>query len=210
MRTLTFIKTFFYTLLMLIIFTSCGYAQLTKISSQQCLIRSFDITQTASEDLHCTPYHQTTTYTCGPAATMALLHYYGKLSSKEMNANTEMRIASEMGTTSLSGTTPDQVAAWLTKNGFQVELGHKVSADIIENNVSRGIPTLIVIEHHWTLATGFKESPDNNDKIIFTDSCVNKLITNKSKIDSMWLEPFCSNAQCNGDIGDYIIASPIK
>lgn len=43
-------------------------------------------------------YQQTTDYTCAPAAVMSLLHWYQLLSKQELTAETELRIAREMGT----------------------------------------------------------------------------------------------------------------
>jgi hypothetical protein len=61
--------------------------------------------------LNAESYQQTTEYTCGPAATLSLLRYFGK-------DGVEMTIASEMATSSTKGTTPEQMTSWLSTHGF--------------------------------------------------------------------------------------------
>src|SRR5664279_3057452 len=67
-------------------------------------------------------YQQTNDATCGPAAVMSLMHWYKLLSDKNLTAETEMRIAREMGTGDMKsprpGTTTEQMVTWLEKNGF--------------------------------------------------------------------------------------------
>ncbi len=58
-------------------------------------------------------YQQTIEYTCGPAAVVSLLRYYNRTGD-------EMTIASEMGTSTTTGTTPQQMTSWLNLNGFLV------------------------------------------------------------------------------------------
>ena len=47
-------------------------------SSQNCPVKGKTLPR-------CTAYHQTTNYTCGPAAVMTVMHYYGKLRSPNYN-----------------------------------------------------------------------------------------------------------------------------
>lgn len=171
------------------------------------LINSFDLTPSHYNQLPSSSYQQSTAYTCAPAAAMELLHYYGKLSTGEMNKDTELRVANEMGTTS-DGTNPDQLIGWLQKQGFRVELGHRISYDVLMQNINRGIPTLVAIEHHWTLATGYYDDGNNHNYIIFTDSVVNRFVMSREQIDSLWLGDLCRPGTCESDLGDYIIAIP--
>jgi len=103
-------------------------------------------------------YAQTTDFTCGPASAMALMHYYGLLSAVDMNVQTEMRIAHEMGTSEEKGTSPVQIATWLEKNGLSVELGENGSLAMLRHNLKKGIPTLVEWMDwggHWAIATGY-------------------------------------------------------
>src|SRR5579862_9876418 len=69
-----------------------------------------------SKQLHCNTYMQTTSYTCGPAAVMTLMSYYGKLNSSSLNKQTELTIAKEMGADE-NGTTLSEMTSWLKGHG---------------------------------------------------------------------------------------------
>ncbi len=125
-------------------------------------------------------YQQTTYYTCGPAAVMSLLHWYGKLPASAMTATTEMRIAKEMGTGALTsprpGTTSKQMVEWLNANGFSAIAGTNGTLEMIRANLKQGIPMLVEwIDWggHWVVATGYYaeyESPSKGcDTIFFAD-----------------------------------------
>ena len=70
-------------------------------------------------------YQQTTDYTCGPSALVSLVKFYG-MPGIEENVATEIRIAKELGTRDLNssrpGTKPQEMVAWLQKNGFDAKL----------------------------------------------------------------------------------------
>jgi hypothetical protein len=118
-------------------------------------------------------YQQTTNYTCGPAVVMTLMLHYGKLSPGDMNHQTEMRIASEMGTTIL-GTSQSAMAAWLSKNGFSVSSGQDATIDMLINNINRGVPTIIAwndFSEHSMLVVGYNSegvTPTGSKDVIFT------------------------------------------
>ena len=125
-------------------------------------------------------YQQTTDYTCGSAAVMSLLNWYGKLPATEMNQTTEMRIAKEMGTGSLSspkpGTSQRQIAAWLNANGFSTTVGENGTLEMIRANLKQGVPVLVEwIDWggHWVVVTGYyaaSESPGKGaDTLFFAD-----------------------------------------
>ncbi|VVB71995.1 Peptidase_C39 like family protein [uncultured archaeon] len=111
-------------------------------------------------------YQQTTDYTCGPAALLSLAEFYGLPNIKE-NAKTEMRIAQELGTRDLNsskpGTKPQEMAAWLEKNGFNVQLefedkGDGAALQRLQDNIRHGIPTLVEwidLSGHWAIAIGY-------------------------------------------------------
>ena len=125
-------------------------------------------------------YQQTTDYTCAPAAVMSLLHWYKLLQQKDLTAETEMRIAREMGTRDLKspqpGTTTAEIVYWLERNGFAVASGHDGSLELLRSYLNKGIPVLVEwIDWggHWVVATGYHaayESPSKGpDTIFFAD-----------------------------------------
>lgn len=125
-------------------------------------------------------YQQTTDYTCGPAAVMSLLHWYGTLKGGDMNPATEMRLAREMGTGDMDsghpGTTPEQIVKWLEDNGYKVTWGTDGSLDLLRKYLKQGVPVLVEwIDWggHWVVATGYyaeSESPAKGfDTIFFAD-----------------------------------------
>ena len=125
-------------------------------------------------------YQQTTDYTCAPAAVMSLLHWYKLLPDKELNAQTEMRIAREMGTRDMQspqpGTTTEEIVKWLDSNGFVVLAGQDGTVDLVRSYLNKGIPVLVEwIDWggHWVVATGYHaayESPAKGpDTIFFAD-----------------------------------------
>jgi len=128
-------------------------------------------------------YQQTTDYTCGPAVVMSLLRWYNILGDNEMNHDTEMRIAKEMGTSDLEakhpGTSPQLIVNWLQNNGFDAKLGYNGTVEMLRENLAQGIPTLVEwIDWggHWVVVTGYhaaSESPEKGvDSIFFADPSV--------------------------------------
>ena len=89
-------------------------------------------------------YQQTTDITCGPAAVMSLLHYYGTLKDSDMNSKTELRIAKEMGTNEDDGTTLKQMAKWLENHGFEVEFGTKGDIKLLYKSKKKGVVNVFV------------------------------------------------------------------
>ncbi len=130
-----------------------------------------------------TAYQQTTDYTCGPAALLSLAKFYG-LPDIEEDAKTEMRIAQELGTRDLNssqpGTKPQEMANWLEKNGFDVQLefedkGDGTALQRLRDNIRDGIPTLVEwidLSGHWVIAVGYdyrNESDPWDDVLILAD-----------------------------------------
>ena len=125
-------------------------------------------------------YQQTTDYTCAPAAVMSLLHWYKLLPAQELTAQTEMRIAREMGTRDMQspqpGTTTEEIVKWLDSNGFVVLAGQDGTVELVRSYLNKGIPVLVEwIDWggHWVVATGYHaayESPAKGpDTIFFAD-----------------------------------------
>ena len=125
-------------------------------------------------------YQQTEDHTCGPAAAMSLLRWYGRLTDAEMNKSTELRIAAEMGTRDMKshqpGTTTQEMVRWLEANGFRVASGEDGSLEMLRQYLGKKIPVLVEwIDWggHWVVATGYHaayESPEKGpDTIFFAD-----------------------------------------
>jgi hypothetical protein len=134
-------------------------------------------------------YQQTTGYTCGPSVIMSLLHHYGKLGNADMNKNTEMRIANEMGTTS-GGTSQTNMVDWLQKHGFHVDHGDSVSLDMIMDNLHKHIPTIIIWNDwsgHAIMIVGYHQqgSSVDNDKdtlLIVDPSSQSNIVENNKTV----------------------------
>lgn len=113
-------------------------------------------------------YQQTTEYTCGPATVLSLMKYFGKQGD-------EMTIAAEMGTSSMVGTTPEQMTTWLNNNGFDASWHQDGSLEMLQSNLRNNIPTLVEWSDwggHWVLVTGYDVRDTNDvmdDVIIFAD-----------------------------------------
>lgn len=141
-------------------------------------------------------YQQTTFYTCGPAALVTLLSYYGRIGE-------ELTIAGEAGCTPEKGTNPENMAAWLEDHGFQVTLGEHGSLDLLRDNLERGVPTLVEwIDYggHWVLVVGYDtrgtDTP-KDDVIYFADPADGHdgnrdglTSFNAARFDSMWFDAF--------------------
>jgi hypothetical protein len=157
------------------------------------------VTPVESEHLTLLPiraFQQTTSYTCGPAALITLLEYYGR-------AGEEMTIADQASCTSGKGTSPQNMVAWLENNGFDVTWGEHGSLEMLRANLDKGIPTLVEwIDYggHWVLVVGYDtrgtESP-RDDVIWFADPAdghdgVRDGLTsfNARRFDSMWFDAF--------------------
>jgi predicted double-glycine peptidase len=124
-------------------------------------------------------YQQTTDYTCGPAAVMSLLHYYGELDCSQMNPKTEMQLAKEMGTTVAEGTNEQQIVKWLNDHGFHATLYYSGTVAKLRQNLAKGVPVLINwIDWggHWVALAGYDAAGNihsiNHDTIFFADPAV--------------------------------------
>jgi hypothetical protein len=113
-------------------------------------------------------YQQTTEYSCGPAAVLSLLHHYGK-------SGNELTIADEMGTSSQTGTRPEQISNWLNNNGFQASWHEEGTLEMIRQNLADNVPTLVEWSDwggHWVLVVGYdtrNTESISDDVIIFAD-----------------------------------------
>jgi len=113
-------------------------------------------------------YQQTTEYSCGPSAVVTLLDYFGKQGD-------EMTIVEEMGTSTTTGTTPEQMANWLDAHGFDASWHENGNLDTLTNNLKKQIPTLVEWSDwggHWVLVVGYDTRNTEtiwDDVIIFAD-----------------------------------------
>jgi hypothetical protein len=113
-------------------------------------------------------YQQTTEYTCGPAAVLSLLGYLNRTGE-------EMTIASEMGTSTTTGTTPEQMANWMSGHGFKASWHEEGSLEMLRENLANNIPTLVEWSDwggHWVLVIGYDTRNTDDlmdDVIIFAD-----------------------------------------
>jgi hypothetical protein len=130
-----------------------------------------DVTRKASPGkrlLNVNSYQQTTEYTCGPAAVVSLLHYLGR-------EGNEMTIAGEMGTSTTTGTTPEQMTTWLNGHGFIASWHQQGTLEKLRENLENNIPTLVEWSDwggHWVLVIGYdtRNTKDlMDDVVIFAD-----------------------------------------
>jgi predicted double-glycine peptidase len=107
-------------------------------SYSQNIAKFYGITSTKNlKILKIIGYQQTLDWTCGPAAVMSLLYYYGKLPAKELNQVTELRIAKEMGTSVKIGTSAHQIIRYLNKHGFKAKLKYHGTLSQLQANLKR-------------------------------------------------------------------------
>lgn len=167
----------------------------------------------ASENVDFVPnlkaYQQTTDYTCGPASLLSLAKFYG-VPGIEGNAKTEMQIAQECGTRDLNsskpGTNPQEMVAWLEKNGFAVQLefedrGDSAALQRLRDNIHSGTPTLVEwidLSGHWAIAVGYdyRNASDPWDDVLiladpydrYDDYCDGYSFVNANRFYWMWFD----------------------
>jgi hypothetical protein len=141
-------------------------------------------------------FQQTTSYTCGPATLITLLHHYNR-------DGDELRIADEAKCTKGKGTTPQNMVAWLESHDFEVTWGENGSLEMLRKNLDQGIPTVVEwIDWggHWVTVVGYDtlgtESP-RDDVIYFADPADGVdgtrdglTSSNARRFDAMWFDAF--------------------
>jgi hypothetical protein len=217
MKELTFAPLAFLVMILLFTCASPNEAKDVTSSSNDAAIAWFPRIDTAmlsaSENVDFIPnlkaYQQTTDYTCGPSALLSLAKFYG-LPGIEENAKTEMQIAEECGTRDLNsskpGTKPQEMVAWLEKNGFNVQLefedkGDSTALQRLRDNIHNGTPTLVEwidISGHWAIAVGYdyrNASDPWDDVLILADSydryddyCDGYSFVNANRFYWMWFD----------------------
>lgn len=110
---------------------------------------------------HYPTYQQTKEYTCGPAAALTVLYYYGNRDFDEMSLATEMKTKGYP-----IGTNPANMVKFFERLGWTVESSLTSPAfgtyedfqKFVENRLRRGIP--IMVENvewggHWRVIIGY-------------------------------------------------------
>lgn len=162
-------------------------------------------------------YQQSTEITCGPAAIMSLLNYYGLLDDLEVNRQTELKFANDANTGNIYGTRATKLAEILNGYDLIVDIGTHGTIAQIEENIRKGIPTLVNWFDwggHWALAVGYQKLgqtiEEDKDLIFLIDpasqhtnikSPYGLTILNPNKFEKMWIDS-------EGVTGIYITARP--
>jgi len=176
--------------------SGCNSANYKSTPSGEYWIRGIqvDIPRHGLTLLNLKAFQQTKDYTCGPAVVLSLLRFYGRNGE-------ETTLAKAMSTNDKIGTTPENMARWLQNNGFIVNWGERGSLKMIQENLSKNIPTLIEWSDwggHWVIAVGYdtRNTPSiDDDVIIFADPSdihddIPDGITwfNAQRFDHMWYD----------------------
>lgn len=214
-----FIKVNFFLLLWLITLPAFAYTDY-----ENAAIKFYNLQDTKELTLlNFSAYQQTTDYTCGPAAVMALMHYYKMLDDRKMNHATEMRIAKEMGATEEMGASETQMATWLAHHGFSVQLGTHGTIPLLRESLKKGAPILaewIDWGGHWVTVVGYnvrgKNAANKIETVFLADpssryddvKVLNGVIAfNADRFDAMWFDAQYSKPQ-HLVKGIYILATP--
>lgn len=144
---------------------------------------------------------QVTNYSCGAVAAMTILSYYG-LPVNNTDAD-EVRVAHEIypGVSEITGLNPEQVAAWLSRQGLNATWGMGGSRAMLRENLKNGVPTMVEWMDwggHWVLVTGYDTRGTEtvwDDVIIFADSVDSHddrvdgiTYFNYGEFDAMWFD----------------------
>lgn len=144
---------------------------------------------------------QVTNYSCGAAAAMTVMSYYGQPAN---NTDTEeIRISHEMNSnvSDKTGINPEQLASWLNRNGWNATWGTGGSRRMLLDNLEAGVPTMVEwIDWggHWVVVVGYDTRGTENiwdDVILFADSvdCHDDRVdgityANYGQFDAMWFD----------------------
>jgi hypothetical protein len=144
---------------------------------------------------------QVTNYSCGAVAAMTVLSYYG-MPVNNTDAD-EVRVAHEIygNVSEKTGLNPEQVAAWLSRQGMNATWGTGGNRDMLRENLKKGIPTMVEWMDwggHWVVVTGYDTRGTEtvwDDVIIFADSADGQddradgiTYFNYGEFDAMWFD----------------------
>jgi hypothetical protein len=144
---------------------------------------------------------QMTNYSCGAAAAMTVMSYYG-MPANNSDAD-EDRIAREMNSnvSDTTGINPEQMVSWFTRNGWNATWKTGGSRQMLRENLKNGIPTIVEWMDwggHWVVVTGYDTRGTDSvwdDVIIFADSVDSHddrvdgvTYFNYGEFDAMWFD----------------------
>lgn len=144
---------------------------------------------------------QVTNFSCGSAAAMTVMSYYG-MPVSNTNAE-EVLIAREMNSnvSEKTGINPEQIASWFNRQGWNATWSTGGSREMLRNNLKNGIPTMVEWMDwggHWVVVVGYDTRGTENvwdDVIIFADSvdCHDDRVDgityfNYGEFDAMWFD----------------------
>jgi predicted double-glycine peptidase len=171
-------------------------------------------------------YQQTENWTCGPSAVMSLMNWYGKLSNEEMNHETEIKIAKNIGTTDTYGTRAADMAKWLNENGFDATVKTDGTVENLIESLKNKHPVIIEWVDwggHWVVLTGCYEKTAGKvsigDTFFFADPATHWISPKNEnpngissfatdRFNEMWFD-YPSERTFNKHVdGIYIIAVP--
>ena len=165
---------------------------------------------------------QITPYTCGPvAALMVLEHFQGSWPEDELT------VAQKMGTNKISGTDPEQMAAYFREQGWQVQHNGVKAApkeyglwkSWVLEHLRHRVP--VMVENvdwggHWRVIIGFDDlgnDYEDDDVLILADPCDSTdhrcdgyNVTSALRFYDMWFDSrlFKSSLQTR----PYVVAEP--
>ncbi len=162
---------------------------------------------------------QVTNYSCGAAAAMSVMSYYGRPVNN--TDDEEIRLAHEMypDVTEKTGINPVQMTAWLNRHGWNATWHTGGSRDMLLSNLKAGVPTIVEwIDWggHWVVVVGYDTRGTEtvwDDVIIFADSvdCHDDRVdgityANYGEFDAMWFDAHYFPAEMRDRV--YVIARP--
>lgn|GEM_PF-94103 len=165
----------------------------------------FNMTDTKTRTMltHYPTYQQTTEYTCGPAAALTVLSYYGNRDYNEMGLAKTMKTSDTVGTNLLSMVNFFKGIGWKVKTGLNSApfSTYEAFREFVQDSLREGTP--IIVENvdwggHWRVIIGYDtmstESPLDDTLILMNpyDTCDHKqdgyVVENGEKFYSMWFD----------------------
>jgi hypothetical protein len=117
------------------------------------------------------PFQQTSEFSCGAAAALINLRYYGK-------DGDEMKISSEMGAVPVYGADVGEMSKWFSDRGWIVNSSNSAGPGdltVLQENLKAGRPVLVAWADwggHWMVVIGYDTMGTEDmvdDVIIFAD-----------------------------------------
>ncbi|AGB01457.1 C39 family peptidase [Methanoregula formicica] len=162
---------------------------------------------------------QVTNYSCGAAAAMTVMSYYGRPVNN--TDDEEILLAHEMNpdVSEKTGINPEQMTSWFNRHGWNATWHTGGSREMLLSNLKAGVPTIVEwIDWggHWVVVVGYDTRGTEtvwDDVIIFADSvdCHDDRVdgityANYGQFDAMWFDAHYFPAEMRNRV--YIIARP--